>query len=87
MLSLYVIILVLNIAVGSPVRIQPLSENLTGTCACTINISNQEVSYSNDCTQLFRPSIEVLVMPMHPGTGIPRVKTDCICTCQLDLWN
>ena len=81
------IILLLHIAVGSPVRIQPWSDNFAGTCNCIVNISNQEVYHTNNCTQFFMPSIEVLVMPMHPGTGDPRVKTDCICTCQLDFRN
>ena len=62
-----------------------LPENLTGTCVCTVNVSNQEVTYTNDCNQRFSPNHEVLVMPMHPGTGSPRVKTRCICTCKLDL--
>ena len=79
------IVLILIIVFAPPIQAQPLPEYLTGTCSCTVHISNQEVFYTNDCTRLFRPSIEVLVMPMHPGTGIPRVKTDCICTCQLDL--
>ena len=58
-------------------------ENLSGTCICTIDISNQEVTYNNGCAPLFRPSSEVLVMPMYPGTGSPRVKFYCICDCEL----
>ena len=72
------IVLILIIVFAPPIQAQPLPEYLTGTCSCTVHISNQEVFYTNDCTRLFRPSIEVLVMPMHPGTGIPRVKTDFV---------
>ena len=62
-----------------------LPESLTGTCTCTVNVSNQEVTYINDCTHRFEPSHEVLVMPLHPGTGSPRVKAHCICHCDLNL--
>ena len=82
-ISILIIAIISDLAQTSNLPEWP--ENLTGTCICTVDMSNQEVTYTNDCTHRFRPSSEVLVMPLHPGTGSPRVKAHCICKCELNL--
>ena len=85
-MAVKIIFLVLIIAISFDLsQTRNLPENLTGTCTCTVNISNQQTTYVNDCSHRFEPSSEVLVMPMHPGTGSPRMKARCICKCQLNL--
>ena len=82
------ILLILTVASICMVSLLVEARNMdwmTGDCSCTVNFSNQEVTYINNCEQRFEPKHEVLVMPMHPGTGNPKVKIMCICRCELDL--
>ena len=82
-ISILIIAIISDLAVAQTTN---LPKWLTGTCNCTVDISNQEVTdTSNDCTHHFKPSSEVLVLPMHPGTGSPRVKAHCICNCELKI--
>ena len=57
-----------------------------GNCDCQFQFQDRTIQYTtNDCGIRFKPTYELLVMPMHPGTGSPLVKTRCVCTCKLDL--
>ena len=59
-----------------------------GNCEC-INHSdyygNTRVDYMDNCAPSFRPTHELLVIPLHPETGSPLVKVSCVCTCELDF--
>ena len=59
-----------------------------GLCNCEMKreTENKTVEFtSNGCSQHFRPTYEILVLPLHPGTGSPLVKTQCVCICRIDF--